>query len=89
MHVRVSSNALTSVPRSRASHLSAALNRAEWRGGGGGVGAAVRFSYGQSGNCTRRSDPPGEGKREREEKKKDLIRFPLEFTWLENKKGAG
>lgn len=22
-------------------------------------------------------------------KKKDLIRFPLEFTWLENKKGAG
>lgn len=30
----------------------------------------------------------GEGKRERGEKKKDLIRFPLEFTWLENKKGA-
>jgi len=31
-----------------------------------------------------------EGKGEkREREKKDLIRFPLEFTWLENKKGAG
>lgn len=32
----------------------------------------------------------GEGKRGgKGREKKDLIRFPLEFTWLENKKGAG
>lgn len=92
LHVRVSSNAPTSVSQ-RAEHgiYLVVLNRAEWRGGGGGGGGA-RFSYGQSGNPTRSNDMPSSGGRSREgemeEEKKDLIRFPLEFTWHENK-GSG